>query len=98
MTWPLGSAIPFALSVTVGSGLLATCFPAEAATTVYELGQVTHFHGLAVDSADSSRLYLATHHGLFMVEPDGTAHPLSKIGNHLMGFMPHPGEPSILYA
>ena len=97
MNWPLGSAIPFALSV-VGSGLLATCFPAEAATTVYELAQLTHFHGLAVVPAETSRLYLATHDGLFIIEPDGTAHPLLEIRYDLMGFTPHPSDPSILYA
>ena len=97
MNWPLGSAIPFALSL-VGSGLLATCFPAEAATTVYELAQLTHFHGLAVVPAETSRLYLATHNGLFIVEPNGTAHPLSEMRDDLMGFAPHPTDPSILYA
>jgi photosystem II stability/assembly factor-like uncharacterized protein len=98
MNWPLGSATPFALSVVVGSGLLATCSSAEAATTVYELAQLTHFHGLAVVPAETSRLYLATHDGLFIVDPDGTAHPLSEMRDDLVGFVPHPTDPSILYA
>jgi hypothetical protein len=60
---------------------------------------VTHFHGLAVDAADSSRLYLATHDGLFIVEPDdGTVYPLSEIRQDLMGFTPDLRDPSILYA
>jgi hypothetical protein len=91
MTWPFGSATPFALSV-VGSALLATCLPVEAATT-NELAQLTHFHGLAVVPAETSRLYLATHDGLFIVEPNGTAHPLSEIRHDLMGFTPHPTDP-----
>jgi photosystem II stability/assembly factor-like uncharacterized protein len=91
--------VPLALSVAAAGGLPATCFPAEAATTVYELAQVTHFHGLAVDAADSSRLYLATHDGLFIVEPDdGVAYPVSEIRHDLMGFTPDPRGPSILYA
>jgi|SRR5918996_4102981 hypothetical protein len=98
MNRPLGSATPFALSVVVGSGLLATCFSAEAATTVYELAQVTHFHGLAVDPAETSRLYLATHDGLFIVETDGTANPLSDRRDDLTSFTPHPTNSSILYA
>jgi photosystem II stability/assembly factor-like uncharacterized protein len=77
---------------------LATCFPAEAATTVYELAQVTHFHGLAVDPAETSRLYLATHDGLFIVQADGTANPLSGRRDDLTGFTPHPTKASILYA
>jgi photosystem II stability/assembly factor-like uncharacterized protein len=99
MNRALSSLVPLAIGLAAGGGLLVTCFPAEAATTVYELAQVTHFHGLAVDAADSSRLYLATHDGLFIVEPDdGTAHPLSEIRHDLMGFTPHPRNPSILYA
>ena len=99
MNRALSSLVPLALGLAAGGGLLATCFPAEAATTVYELAEVTHFHGLAVDAADSSRLYLATHDGLFIVEPeDGTAYPLSKIRHDLMGFTLDPRDPSILYA
>jgi photosystem II stability/assembly factor-like uncharacterized protein len=99
MNWPLGSVIRFALGVAAAGGLLTTCFPAAAATTLYELAQVTHFHGLAVDAADSSRLYLATHDGLFIVETkDGTVYPFSEIRHDLMGFTPDPRDPSTLYA
>jgi photosystem II stability/assembly factor-like uncharacterized protein len=98
MNWPFGSSVPLALSVAVGSGLLATCSSAEASTTAYELAQVTHFHGIAVDLADTSRLYLATHDGLFLLEPDDTAQPISERRDDLMGFSPHPSDPSILYA
>ena len=73
MNWPLGSVIRFAVAVAAEGAVLATCFSAGAATTVYELAQVTHFHGLAVHPAEISRLYLATHDGLFVVEADGTA-------------------------
>jgi photosystem II stability/assembly factor-like uncharacterized protein len=95
VNWPLGSAIAFALGVAVGSGLVSS--PADASTTAYELAQVTHFHGIAVDLADTSRLYLATHDGLFIVEPDDTAQPTSERRDDLMGFAPHPSDPSILY-
>jgi hypothetical protein len=98
MNRPPGSVIRFAIGVAAEGAGLATCFPAEAATTVYELAQVTHFHGLAVDPAETSRLYLATHDGLFMVEGDGTANPLSDRRDDLTGFTPHPTKASILYA
>src|ERR687891_1044249 len=98
MNWVSRFALPLALSVATGGGLMAICPPAKASTTVYELAQVTHFHGLGVDAADSSRLYLATHDGLFIVEPEeGTVYPLSEIRHDLMGFTPHPTDPSILY-
>ena len=98
MSWPLGSAIPIALSIAVGGGLLGICSRAEASTTVYELAQVTHFHGIAVDPVGISRLYLATYDGLFTVESDGTARPLSEMRDDLMGFTLHPTDPSIVYA
>ena len=98
MNWSLGSIIRFAVGVAAEGAVLATCCPAGAATTVYELAQVTHFHSLAVDPAETSRLYLATHDGLFVVEADGTANPLSNRRDDLTGFTPHPTKASILYA
>jgi photosystem II stability/assembly factor-like uncharacterized protein len=62
-----------------------------------ELDKQTHYHGLAVDPADPSRLYLATHHGFYLVGADGTATRLSQVQD-FMGFTPHPTDPSILYA
>ena len=35
------------------------------------LTQVVHIHSIAVDRSDPSRLYLATHHGLFLATSDG---------------------------
>jgi hypothetical protein len=98
MNRSLGFVIRFAVGLAAEGFVLATCFPAEAATTVYELAQVTHFHGLAVDPAETSRLYLATHDGLFVVEADGTANPLSDRRDDLTSFTQHPTKASILYA
>ena len=58
----------------------------------------THLHGIAVDSVDPTRLYLATHHGFFLVSADGTATRLSDNSNDYMGFTPHPINPSVFYA
>ena len=67
-------------------------------TTLAELAQHTHFHGLAVDPQDSSRLLLATHHGLFAVAPDGSARQVSEGTEDFMGFSPHPGDGVTLYS
>ena len=56
----------------------------------------THVHGLAVDRGDSSRVYIATHHGL-LVWQEGQG--LTQVGNSrddFMGFSPHPSDPNIL--
>lgn len=92
-----GYAVPLALVIIAAGAFLATRSHAEASTTVEALAGATHFHGIAVDPADPSRLYLATHHGLYAVAPDGTAERLSPVLD-FMGFTPHPTDPLILYA
>lgn len=67
-------------------------------TTVAALAGETHFHGIAVDPRDASRLYLATHHGVFVVGPDGAARRISETTDDYMGFTPHPADPNVLYA
>jgi photosystem II stability/assembly factor-like uncharacterized protein len=72
---------------------------AAAAETIplSELRRQTHFHGLAVDPEDPTRLYLATHHGFFILGPDGKATRMSPVQD-FMGFTPHPADANILYA
>ena len=97
MTAPtLRSIVPIALVVTAGA-FLAFRAHAEVSTTVQALAEQTHFHGIAVDPNDPSHLYLATHHGLYAVTRDGSAERLSPVQD-LMGFTPHPTDPSTLYA
>lgn len=71
---------------------------AAGETTVAALAGDTHFHGIAVDARNTERLYLATHHGLFIVARDGRARRISETGDDLMGFTPHPADPEVLYA
>jgi photosystem II stability/assembly factor-like uncharacterized protein len=84
-----------------GLCLLAALFAAAPAgaqsVPLAELGQQTHYHGLAVDPADPTRLYLATHHGFYLLAADGTATLLSQVQD-FMGFTPHPTDPSVFYA
>jgi photosystem II stability/assembly factor-like uncharacterized protein len=85
-------------AVALTTALLANALPAYAERVqLSALDQQTHYHGLAVDPADPSRLYLATHHGFYLVYPDGTAERVSAVQD-FMGFTPHPTDPSILYA
>ena len=70
----------------------------DEAVALSELPQRTHIHGIGVDRADPSRLYLATHHGLFVASPDGTVTRVSENQNDYMGFTPHPTDPGLLYA
>lgn len=88
--------VPIALVLMTGV-FLGWRAHAETGTTIQALAQQTHFHGIAVDPGEPSRLYLATHHGLYAVAPDGTAERLSPVQD-FMGFTPHPADPSVLYA
>lgn len=66
--------------------------------TVSTLARETHFHGIAVYAHDTDRLFLATHHGLFAVAPDGSARRISQTRDDFMGFTPHPANSDVLYA
>jgi photosystem II stability/assembly factor-like uncharacterized protein len=95
------SALYAALGVTVlavAGALYAYNSSSIRATTVTGLAEETHFHGIAVDANDPARLYLATHHGLFVVGLDGQARRVSETRDDFMGFTAHPTDPSILYA
>ena len=72
--------------------------PATEIVRFAELRKGTHFHGISVDSRDGSRVYLATHHGLFVVSPGGHATRVSRDSNDYMGFTPHPEDAELLYA
>jgi photosystem II stability/assembly factor-like uncharacterized protein len=87
-----------ALMGVAGATFLAGRSHSQPATTLQELAEQTHFHGLAVDGADPERLYLATHHGLWAIEQDGTAGLVSQTTDDFMGFTPHPIDPAVLYA
>jgi len=78
--------------------LPATVIVAAESIALSQLRHHSHFHGIAVDPNNGSRLWLATHHGFFMVTPDAMATRLSHDQNDYMGFTPHPTDPSVLYA
>lgn len=80
------------------AGLPASLALSAGETSVSSLAGKTHFHGIAVDPGNPSHLYLATHHGLFRVGPDGTARRISETDDDFMGFTPHPTDASTLYA
>lgn len=79
-------------------GLFVNSSVGRGETTVSNLAEKTHVHGIAVDPKDPSRLLLATHHGLHIVSPDGTVEQVSETSDDFMGFTPHPSDASTFYA
>lgn len=90
------------LMLLLAAGLILTLTNPRASAaekvTLSELVNKTHFHGIGVIPGGSGRIYLATHHGLFAIAPDGTATQISPDKNDYMGFTTHPTNRLQLYA
>ena len=71
---------------------------AQAQATVTALLQATHIHGLAIDRSDSTRLLIATHHGLYAARSDGRVQQVSERRDDFMGFSEHPADPTVFIA
>lgn len=50
--------------------------------------EITHGHGLTVDIKDPKKLYIATHHGLYILTNDKDLYQLGDNNNDYMGFSP----------
>src|SRR3989338_6276750 len=59
---------------------------------------ISHIHGIAVDKEDSNRLYIATHHGLFVLIDDNQLYQIGAAEDDLMGFSLDPKYPNIVYS
>lgn len=89
-----------------GAGALAGCL--GQSSTVGAPGELTpkdsltddfgqnHLHGLAYDHGNE-QLYLATHHGLFVLQNDADLFLVGDSVDDFMGFTIHPETPDILY-
>lgn len=62
------------------------------------IADVSHIHGIAVNLSDPSRLYLATHDGVFLTSPDGTAEKVSSNTDDYMSFTSHPSDANTFFA
>jgi photosystem II stability/assembly factor-like uncharacterized protein len=65
---------------------------AADAEALADLARKTHYHGIAFARTGSADLLLASHHGLFAVDRDGTAALVSPVQD-FMGFSPDPANP-----
>ncbi len=62
------------------------------------IDSITHGHGLAVDIADSNRLYIATHHGLLVLKDEKQLYRVGDAQDDYMGFTPHPKDANIIFS
>lgn len=66
-------------------------------TQLKPVAAITHGHGLAVDVADSNKLYIATHHGLLVLLNDKDLYQVGKKKDDYMGFSPHPTDFKVFF-
>src|SRR3990170_2525273 len=70
--------------------------PAESDLTPTDT--ITHGHGLAVDVSDPSKVYIATHHGLLLLQNEKDLYRIGKSRDDYMGFSPHPTESNVFFS
>lgn len=93
MTWPFGSPMPGIVMAALV--LVVTAQHAPAETT--RLDRIPHIHGIEASETHPGKLFLATHNGLYLASPDGTAERISEHAYDMMGFVGNPKDPGIFY-
>jgi len=58
----------------------------------------SHSHGVAIDIVDATKVYIATHEGLFLLSKDKDLFRIGKTQDDLMGFSPHPTEAGTFFS
>lgn len=81
----------------IGLALLqrASSGPEEFLTPVSSFSDA---HGLAVDVTDSSKVYIATHNGLYQLKDDKDLYRMGTVRDDLMGFSAHPTKPNVFFS
>lgn len=62
------------------------------------VNEITHGHGLSVDVADSNKVYIATHHGLLLLQNEKDLYQVGESKDDYMGFSPHPKDSKIFFS
>lgn len=60
--------------------------------------EISHGHGLAVDPNDSSKIYIASHHGLLVLQNDKDLYRVGASTDDYMGFSVHPTEANVFFS
>jgi photosystem II stability/assembly factor-like uncharacterized protein len=80
------------MRIPLWATLFAILFVIPAsAETLAELGRKTHYHGIAFARSGAAALMIATHHGLYAVDKDGSVTRVSPVQD-FMGFSPDPAN------
>lgn len=67
-------------------------------SNLYPEQSISHGHGLAVDVKDSSKIYIATHYGLLLLQNEKDLYRVGKSRDDYMGFSAHPTEANVFFS
>lgn len=70
----------------------------SASQNLIPVSEITHGHGLAVDVTDSSRVYIATHHGLLLLQNEKDLYQVGESKDDYMGFSPDPTNSKVFFS
>ena len=70
----------------------------QTSKELFPITEITHGHGLAVDVADPSKLYIATHHGLLVLKDEKQLYRVGEAQDDYMGFTPHPKDANVIFS
>ncbi len=62
------------------------------------VSQFDHAHGITLDSKDASKLYIATHEGLYVLQNDKDLFRIGGSEDDLMGFTAHPTDTNVFFS
>ncbi len=77
---------------------LSSCKKKTNQTELTSVSKIDDVHGLAVDIQDSNRLYIPTHHGLFVLINDADLYRIGENQDDYMGFSADINDSAIFFA
>ena len=69
-----------------------------ASVSLTSVDSISHSHGLAVDIEDPTKLYIATHEGLLLLQDEKDLYRIGDTENDLMGFTVDAKNPKTFYS
>lgn len=66
--------------------------------TLTPVASFSHSHGIATDAGDPTKVYIATHEGLYLLKDDTELYRIGTTRDDLMGFSVHPTDPRVFFS
>ncbi len=70
----------------------------SSGSTLTPVSSFSHSHGIAVDTSDATKVYIATHEGLYLLQNDKDLFQIGETRDDLMGFSAHPTDANTFFS